>query len=116
MDNKSVSVIDTATNNVIGMVNVGFDPLGVGVNSAGTEIYVANEDGTVSIIDTSTNKVTATVKVGGYPYGIAVTPDGTKIYVADRDSNNVYVIDTATNKVGSYSKSRRGCGWGCSNP
>ena len=34
MDNKSVSVIDTATNNVIGMVDVGFDPLGVGVNSA----------------------------------------------------------------------------------
>ena len=76
---------------------------------------MANEDGTVFIIDTSRNK-TATVKVGGYPLWNSVTPDGTKIYVADRDSNNVYVIDTATNKVGSYSKSRRGCGWGCSNP
>jgi YVTN family beta-propeller protein len=38
MDNKNVSVIDTATKTVLGTINVGFDPLGVVVNSNGTKI------------------------------------------------------------------------------
>jgi YVTN family beta-propeller protein len=31
--------------------------------------------------------------------GSTVTPNGTKIYVANNYGNNVYVIDTTTNKV-----------------
>ena len=38
-----------------------------------------------------------TVIVGGTPFGLAVTPDGKYVYVAN--SENVTVIDTATNKV-----------------
>ena len=36
--------------------------------------------------------------VGSQPYGIAVTPDGAFAYVANC-GGNVFVIDTATNKV-----------------
>ena len=43
--------------------------------------------------------VTATVPVGTSPYGVAVNPARTKAYVANKGSNNVSVIDTATNMV-----------------
>ncbi|AKB22332.1 beta-propeller fold lactonase family protein [Methanosarcina sp. WH1] len=97
MWSKNVSVIDTSTDKVIGSVNVGYYPLGVGVNPAGTTVYVVNEEGTVSIIDISTNNVIGTVEVGEIPYGIAVTPDGKKVFVTD--SGNVSVIDTSTNNI-----------------
>lgn len=37
--------------------------------------------------------------VGESPLGITVTPDGSKVYVTNSGSNNVSVIDTATNIV-----------------
>ena len=84
-DDNTVSVIDTATNNVTATVPVGTYPCGVAVTPDGTKVYVANNgSNTVSVIDTATNNVTATVPVGSYPRGVAVTPDGTKVYVANK--------------------------------
>lgn len=97
MWSKNVSVIDTSTDKVVGSVNVGYYPLGVVVNPAGTTAYVVNEEGTVSIIDISTNNVIGTLEVGGLTYGIAVTPDGKKVFVTD--NRNVSVIDTSTNNI-----------------
>ena len=37
--------------------------------------------------------------VGSNPIAVAVSPDGTKVYVTNYESNNVSVIDTATNTV-----------------
>ncbi len=51
----------------------------------------------MSVIDTSTNAVTATIPVGITPNNIAITPDGSEVYVANSGSNNVSVIDTASN-------------------
>jgi YVTN family beta-propeller protein len=55
----SVSVIDTATNTVVGPpIPVGSTPIGVAVNPAGTRVYVANSgSNSVSVIDTATNTV-----------------------------------------------------------
>ena len=84
-DSNTVSVIDTATNNVTATVTVGSSPIGVAVTPDGTKVYVTNYDSnTVSVIDTATNNVTATVPVGTSPRGVAVSPDGTKVYVANR--------------------------------
>jgi YVTN family beta-propeller protein len=41
----------------------------------------------------------ATLAVGYFPEGVAVTPDGKHAYVVNDGSNNVSVIDTATNTV-----------------
>ena len=81
---NTVSVIDTATNNVIATVAVGMILHGVAVTPDGTKVYVTNwGSNTVSVIDTATNTVTATVNVGNSPYGVAVSPDGTKVYVTN---------------------------------
>ncbi len=60
--NNTVSVIDTATNNVTATVNVGNHPWGVAVSSDGKKVYVTNVfSDSVSVIDTATNTVAATV-------------------------------------------------------
>ncbi|MDD4250280.1 MAG: beta-propeller fold lactonase family protein, partial [Methanosarcina sp.] len=73
---NTVSVIDTATNNVTATVDLGTGggywnmtyPHGVAVTPDGKKVYVANFDSdSVSVIDTATNKVTVTVPVGTNP-------------------------------------------------
>ena len=81
---NTVSVIDTATNNVTATVTVGTSL--VELQSTRMEqmyMWRTDESNNVSVIDTATNNVTATVNVGTDPVGIAVTPDGTKVYVAN---------------------------------
>src|SRR5215831_10785081 len=41
----------------------------------------------------------ATIPVGDAPHGIDIPPDGTFAYVANAGSNNISVIDLATNTV-----------------
>ena len=97
----TVSVIDTATNTVVGIpIQVGKEPFGVAVTPDGKHAYVANRgSNNVSVIDTATNKVVATVVVGNVPFNVTVTPDGKHAYVANAGSNNVSVIDTAASTV-----------------
>jgi len=55
---NNVSVIDTATNNVVTSVSIGPFPSGIAVTPDGTKVYVTNQwDNNVSVIDTVTNKV-----------------------------------------------------------
>ena len=99
---NSVSVINTATNNVTATVPVGSEPYEVALDPHGKRVYVTNEvSNSVSVINTATNNVTATVPVGSHPTGVAVTPDGKKVYVANHNSykGTVSVINTTTYKV-----------------
>jgi YVTN family beta-propeller protein len=71
----TVSVIDTATNTVVGSpISVGTNPIGVVVTPDGSKVYVANSffpASTVSVIDTATNTVVGSpipVDVGGDPF------------------------------------------------
>lgn len=105
-DDGTVSVIDTATNAVVGMpITVGVEPRGITFAPNGTRAYVANGDSdTVSVIDAATRAVTATIAVGGEPRGIAASPDGARVYVANVEDNpfgvdTVSRINTATNTV-----------------
>jgi YVTN family beta-propeller protein len=95
---SNVSVIDTATNEVVATVPVGGNA--VAVTPDGTRAYVS--DG--SVIDTVTNRVVAKAPVVNFPNGVAVTPDGTRAYYTVGnccfpDTTAVRVIDTAANRV-----------------
>ncbi|MGH6812854.1 MAG: YncE family protein, partial [Methylocella sp.] len=98
--NGTVSVIDTATNKVVGTpITVGILPKGVAVTPDGKHAYVTNGgSNTVSVIATASNTVVGTpITVGDEPLGVAITPDGTHAYVVNL--NNVSVIATASNTV-----------------
>jgi gliding motility-associated-like protein len=105
-----VSVINTATDAVIGNVTVGSRPFGVSVSPDGSKVYVANStNSTVSVINTATNTVTATIFVGAppiQPRGIVVSTDGSKVYVTAipgatplTTPATLFVIDALTNTV-----------------
>jgi gliding motility-associated-like protein len=94
-----LSVINTATQTVVGTITVGIDPFGIVVSPDGTRVYITNGEGTVSVIDPVTNQVINTINVGGTPTSIAISPDGKSIYVAYNGLNSISVISTATNAI-----------------
>ena len=95
---SAVSVIDTATDTVIGGISVGAGANGLAVSPDGAHVYVCNlVDCTVSVIDTTTNTAIAAIPVGQWPIGAAVSPDGATVYVTNGMGDSVSVIDTTTN-------------------
>lgn len=96
----SVSVIDTAKNEVTTTIPVGRSPRGIAISPDGATAYVTSAvDDTVSLVDTTSNTVSMTIPVGKAPQGIMVTPDGTKAYVVNGKGNSVTVLNTATKQV-----------------
>jgi YVTN family beta-propeller protein len=83
-----VSVIDTATNTVLGSIPVGNNPFGVAVTPDGSRVFVTNfGGGSVTVIDTATNTVVGSeIPVGAHPDGVAVTPDGSRVFVTNNDT------------------------------
>jgi YVTN family beta-propeller protein len=102
----SVSVIDTATNTVVGQpIAVGASPQDIAISPDGKRVYVANGGAnTVSVIDTDSARMIATVTAMAPndqrpgPYALAVSPDGKFVYIAGND-DTVWVMDTTINYV-----------------
>jgi YVTN family beta-propeller protein len=94
----TVSVIATATDQVIGTVPVGPGPIDVAFSPDGRTAYVTDNGvispGSVSVIDTATLAVVATLNptmpstpatAGANPTSVAVTPDGKEVWVSAVD-------------------------------
>ncbi len=98
---NTVTVVDTATKQLIANIPVGQRPRAIAITPDGREVYTANtRDGTVSVIDTNTLNVVATIPTGGiWPWELVITADGTKVFVVNTNSDNVSVISTATHTV-----------------
>ncbi len=99
-DEDKVSVIDLATNTIVGPPIVGCPAQAVAITPDGAFAYVSNTDGdSVLVIDTSTRTVVGSPIAMGRPNGIAFTPDGAFAYVAGTNPGAVSVIDTSTRTV-----------------
>ncbi len=98
----SVSVIDPATDQVVGEpIPVGGFAFSIALTPDGRFAYVANRStDTVSVIDTATRQtVDEPIPVGESPIQVSVAPDGRSAWVTDESSNDLNVIDTQTNQV-----------------
>ena len=95
---NAVSVLDTATDEVVDRVRVGTTPWDVAIRPDGTAAYVsnANED-TVSVIDTATLAVTDTIHIGHVPTGISATQD--IAWVSGNASATASAIDLSNHDV-----------------
>ena len=83
---NTVSVIDTATNTVVGSpIPVGSFPFGVAVTPDGSKVYVTNARRQHRIGDRHGDQHGGRppIPVGVDPVGVAVTPDGSKVYVTN---------------------------------
>jgi YVTN family beta-propeller protein len=73
-------------------------------NTSGSRILVdpktgiAN-NGSVSVVDLKRNLEIKNIEVGLHPCGMVLSPDGEKLYVACANSDNISVINTATDEV-----------------
>lgn len=109
----TVDVIDTNTHIVIRRVNVGIDPVSIGVRPDGEEVWVSNHiSDSISVIDTNPAsptwlQVIATVQAFDpatrttrfdEPVGIAFASNE-KAYVALSSANQVAVINVTTREV-----------------
>src|ERR1700693_147808 len=94
----NVSIIDPATNKVVGVIK------GIEVNHGaatapdGSRYYISNESrSTLEVVDTKTLKVTNSVPLSGHPNNISISKDGRRVYVAiARAPGAIDVIDTAS--------------------
>ncbi|HET9130828.1 MAG TPA: hypothetical protein VFO86_07770, partial [Terriglobia bacterium] len=79
----NISLIDPATNKVVGEIK-GI-PINHGAAAApdGTKLYFSSEaDQTLDVVDSKTLAVTTKIKLSGRPNNIYVSKDGSKVYVA----------------------------------
>jgi YVTN family beta-propeller protein len=94
----NVSIIDPATNKVVGTIR------GIEVNHGaaaapdGSRFYISNEgESTLDVVDAKTLKVTRSIPLSGHPNNIAISKDGKRVYVSiARAPGGVDVIDTGS--------------------
>jgi YVTN family beta-propeller protein len=100
-DTDSVSVIDTATNQVVGNpIPAGNGPYSMAVTPNGQILYVASElSEDLTAINTQTNQAVGTIPLGIQPATIAISPSGSIAYVTDQESDKFVVVDLLAGKV-----------------
>ncbi len=113
-NSTTITIIDIATNAVIGTIT-GFDgPSGMVITPDGKRAYVNNYGSpagvgsgnatTVNVVDLNTNTISGTITVGLAPASLAITPDGAFVYVINYVDGNpgtgtISVIRTSDNTV-----------------
>jgi YVTN family beta-propeller protein len=93
-----VSIIDPATNKVVGVIH------GIEVNHGaaaapdGSRYYVSDEDkSTLDVVNAKTLQVTKSIRLSGHPNNISISKDGRRVYVSIAVAPGaVDVVDTAT--------------------
>jgi YVTN family beta-propeller protein len=93
-----VSIIDPATNKVVGTINGIEVSHGAASAPDGSHYYISNEaESTLDVVDPKTLKVTRNIPLSGHPNNIAVSKDGKRVYVSIAIAPGaVDVIDTAS--------------------
>src|ERR1700758_1329786 len=94
----NVSIIDPATNKVVGTIRGIEVNHGAAVAPDGDRYYISNEaQNTLDVVDTKSLQVTHSIPLSGHPNIIAISKDGRRVYVSiARAPGAVDVVDTAT--------------------
>lgn len=94
----TVTVVDTASMTVTGVLPVGVSPVDVATSLDGNFVYaVNNQSYSLSVVNAVTGASVATISLAGGASGVAVSPSDEKIYATA--SNGVTVVDPVTNSV-----------------
>jgi YVTN family beta-propeller protein len=103
----SMSVLDVASNKVLGRVPTSGYPLAVASITKGPnadrKVYVSSErDALVSIVDVTdptTPKALGDIATGSHPMAMILNPAQDRLYVANAGSDTISVVDTTTDKI-----------------
>src|SRR6476659_516065 len=91
-----VSIIDPATNKVVGTIKGIEVNHGAAASPDGTRLYISNEaESTLDVVDAKTLKIIKNIRLTGHPNNIDIAKDGRKVYVSiSQAPGAVDVIDT----------------------
>ncbi len=105
----TISEIDLASRSVARIFIVGGEPQGIALSLDGTELYVADEDGSghINVYDLVNDVFESSIPSGatsalGGPFGLAISPDGARVYVGvinRKGPGFIQVIDTGTRTI-----------------
>lgn len=100
-NSDDMTVIDVATNTIIGSIEVGPLPHGIASPASQDVLYVSTEDdGGVTVIDPVKDKVITRYKIfGKRPNEIDVTSDGRYLYVPTYGAGVYEVFDTVKEEI-----------------
>ena len=94
----SVSLIDPATNTVVGEIKDIEANHGVAAAPDGSRLYVTNEaESTLDVVDVKALKILARIRLSGRPNNVSISRDGRRVYIAIAQSPGaVDVVDAAS--------------------
>ncbi len=94
--NGSVSVIDTAVNNVVATIPVHKLPYFISVEPSGHRAFVANSgSNTVSVLDLDRRREIDVAGTGEQPGLARISPDSRSLVVTNRGSGSISIFDVA---------------------
>jgi len=94
----NVSIIDPATNKVVGVINGIEVSHGAAVSPDGSRYYISDEaERSLDVVDSKSLKVTRRIPLSGHPNNIAISKDGRRVYVSIAvKPGAVDVVDTTS--------------------
>jgi YVTN family beta-propeller protein len=102
----TISLIDTARDEVVGEIKTGGKPRGTAILASRRIAYVSDQPANaLLVVDLDKRAVTKRIDLGESPEGVYISPDGKLIAAAVELTNSVVFIDTATDAVAFGSKS-----------
>jgi YVTN family beta-propeller protein/autotransporter-associated beta strand protein len=94
----AVAVYDLSTLAWLTSIVTTSSPYAIAITPDGRKAYVVTALD-INVLDLVTNTVSGSITAGIEPWAVAVTPDGTHAYVTNATSNDVTIIDVATDTV-----------------
>jgi YVTN family beta-propeller protein len=95
-----VSLIDPATNRVIGRIKGGRGTLSVAISPLLDVGYIANySSNDITVFDQRTGKTLATVPAGENPSHLTLTPDGHTLLIGHESNDGLWCMDTRTDSI-----------------
>ncbi|MBS4029406.1 MAG: YncE family protein [Ignavibacteriales bacterium] len=93
------------TDTLIGIVHIPGAPALLSLSPDGGKLFVSQfmsatqQINKIYTVNTSSMLITDTITVGTMPHGIRVNNSGTRLYIANMLSDNISVVDVATNEL-----------------
>src|SRR4026207_1680809 len=96
----TISLIDTARDEVVGVVKTGGKPRGTAIHAARKLAYVSDQpSNALLVVDLDKRVVVKKIDLGESPEGVYISPDGKLVAAAVELTNSVAFIDTARDAV-----------------
>jgi len=91
---NNITILDTATDEVVTHIPVGRGPEGAAVHPEGKQLYVANQhDNNLSIIDLEDFSLQKKLRLGTVPIRLVFSPDGRYAFIPNRESGDLSIVD-----------------------